>query len=62
MRNNNNKKIVLVTGSGSIANKHIKILLQLKYTVYSLIKSNDEKKDFQNILQKKLNLLIILKP
>lgn len=57
MRNNNNKKIVLVTGSGSIANKHIKILLQLKYTVYSLIKSDNEKKRFSKYIIKKVKFI-----
>ena len=56
-RNNNYKKIVLVTGSGSIANKHIKTLLQLKYTVCSLIKSDDEKKRFSKYITKKVKFI-----
>ncbi len=56
-KKSNNKKIVLVTGSGSIANKHIKILLQLKYTVYSLIKSDDEKKRFSKNFLKKIKFI-----
>jgi len=56
-RNNNYKKIVLVTGSGSIANKHIKTLPQLKYTVCSLIKSDDEKKRFSKYITKKVKFI-----
>ena len=56
-KNNNNNKIVLVTGSGSIANKHIKTLLQLKYTVCSLIKSDVEKKRFSKHIIKKIKFI-----
>lgn len=39
-------KLILITGSGSIANKHIHILLELNYKILILIKSNTEKKRF----------------
>ena len=41
-----NKKIVIIKGSGSIANKHIKILSKLDFIIYVLIKKNNEKKRF----------------
>ena len=41
-----NKKIVIIKGSGSIANKHIKILSKLDFIIYVLIKNNNEKKRF----------------
>ena len=36
-------KVILITGSGSIANKHIKISLQLNFAVLVLINSDIEK-------------------
>ncbi len=44
---NMNKKIVIIKGSGSIANKHIKILSKLNLIIYVMIKANQEKKRFE---------------
>ena len=50
-------KSVLVIGSGSIANKHIKILIGLKFKVICLIKSNSEKRRFSGLIRKKINFV-----
>ena len=51
-------KIILITGSGSIANKHIKILLQLNYTVLALINSDIQRKRFD---KESYNKIIFIK-
>lgn len=55
---NMNKKIVIIKGSGSIANKHIKILSKLNLTIYVMIKNNKEKKRFE---EKNLQLIKFIK-
>ena len=54
-------KVILITGSGSIANKHIKILLQLNFTVLVLINSDIQKKRFSKENYNKIRFIKNLK-
>ena len=54
-------KIILITGSGSIANKHIKISLQLNFAVLVLINSDIEKKRFSKENYNKVRFIKNLK-
>jgi len=57
MNKNYKNKIVLIKGSGSIANKHIHILLKLKIKIYVLIKKESEKKKFLKNYFKKISFI-----
>mgnify|MGYP001163954348 FL=1 len=54
---NQNAKNVLIIGSGSIANQHIKNLIKLKINVLVIIKDQNEKKRFDRNTIKKIEFI-----
>ena len=54
---NQNIKNVLIIGSGSIANQHIKNLVNLKINVFVIIKNQNEKKRFDRDIIKKIEFI-----
>ena len=56
-KTNQNAKNVLIIGSGSIANQHIKNLISLKINVLVIIKNQNEKKRFDKNIIKKIEFI-----
>ena len=57
LKKNQNKKNVLIIGSGSIANQHIKNLIRLKMNILVIIKDQNEKKRFDRNIIKKIEFI-----